>query len=349
MDAEVLKGDRGRGNVVTFNRFRYQTTRKDHLNGKWYWRCKDRCGATLQTEPIRNDNQETVRILFVGLVDHNHQHHDELTRTIDHKKRMLELMAAAPITTTAKEVYDEYAVGLNDEGRECCPTWNFMKSALERCRYESLPRVPRRFEDIEIPDSLARTPDGHNFLLHCEDGIIVLGTRRSLRRMQRCRTFYQDGTFKTCPKPFKQFFVIHGQYRGRAIPLIYALLPDKEATTYDNLFTVIKDKYEEENGEDFAPVQIITDMESGQLVSIPRSFPTTDVKTCFFHACQSWWKHIKSLGLGPAYLASERLKRFVRKMWALAFLPIPHVRASFLSHTSKCFCCCFFCINLSPN
>jgi hypothetical protein len=56
---------------------------------------------------------------------------------------------------------------------------------------------------------------------------------------------FADATFASCPAPFYQLYIIHGEIGSsithtRTVPLIYALMPDKKQTTYSIMFELIK-------------------------------------------------------------------------------------------------------------
>ena len=48
---------------------------------------------------------------------------------------------------------------------------------------------------------------------------------------------------------------------------------------------------------------------------------------CFYHLCQSTWRHINELGLTNLYENSDDVKKAVGMMDGLAFLPLQHVNA----------------------
>jgi len=50
------------------------------------------------------------------------------------------------------------------------------------------------------------------FLLinNSEKNIIAFLTQTNLKYLTECAVLYIDGTFKSCPKPFYQLFIIHG-------------------------------------------------------------------------------------------------------------------------------------------
>ncbi|CAF1584841.1 unnamed protein product [Rotaria magnacalcarata] len=58
-------------------------------------------------------------------------------------------------------------------------------------------------------------------------------------------------------------------------------------------------------------------------------FPSAMHHGCFFHYCQSLYKHIISLGLSAAYVDNEDLRLACRCTMALALLPEEHVEEAF--------------------
>jgi hypothetical protein len=96
---------------------------------------------------------------------------------------------------------------------------------------------------------------------------------------------YYDGTFDTCLAPFGQLYFILGQMkhpRGpskRAIPCIFARLPDKEGKTYQHLWKV-KSLVEFYEG---LLVSIMSDFEKAVLNTIEKSFLAAHVRGCHFH------------------------------------------------------------------
>lgn len=46
-----------------------------------------------------------------------------------------------------------------------------------------------------------------------------------------------DGTFKKTPNRFTQVYAIHANINNTTAPLLYSLLPDKQSSTYTELFS----------------------------------------------------------------------------------------------------------------
>lgn len=75
----------------------------------------------------------------------------------------------------------------------------------------------------------------NSFIIRLKDndwGIAAFACRESLRSLAATTTCFMDGTFHTAPKPYKQFFTIHGLVSDRVIPLVYVLMQDKTTGAY---------------------------------------------------------------------------------------------------------------------
>lgn len=72
---------------------------------------------------------------------------------------------------------------------------------------------------------------------------------------------------------------------------------------------------------DFKPKYIISDFEIGAINAIVKFLPDSTVHGCFFHLCQSVWRHIQSVGLQERYVSDAQFAVNVRQLLALAFVP----------------------------
>jgi len=73
----------------------------------------------------------------------------------------------------------------------------------------------------------------------CEEnngkGFVIFTTKLNLQTLCSDDTLLMDGTFKSCPKPFCQLYMILAYVSTFYIPLVFALLPDKTQSTYETL------------------------------------------------------------------------------------------------------------------
>ena len=79
-----------------------------------------------------------------------------------------------------------------------------------------------------------------------------------------------DGPFKSVPRPYTQLFTIHGFYRDRVIPLVFALMVDRHVGSYRQIFGHIRRKYSRITNNQLLPVNIITDFETGLINAADR-------------------------------------------------------------------------------
>jgi hypothetical protein len=71
-----------------------------------------------------------------------------------------------------------------------------------------------------------------------ESGIILFGCEANLKFICTVSEgIFADGTYKCCPKYFKQLYTIHGFKNGHYIPLVFCLLPSKSEACYRKMFS----------------------------------------------------------------------------------------------------------------
>ena len=88
------------------------------------------------------------------------------------------------------------------------PEFHTVRTILQRTRRGRLPPIPRVCADVRIGGEWATTWSNERYLhLDNDWDIAVFGTDENLRRLYRCRDVYMDGTFRTCPSPYVQYFM----------------------------------------------------------------------------------------------------------------------------------------------
>jgi len=104
-------------------------------------------------------------------------------------------------------------------------------------------------------------------------------------------TIFVDGTFRSCPKYFYQFFTIHGLVGESYIPLVYFLLPNQETETYVRLFEHTVNSCAQYQLI-FSPDVVFIDFEIAIHTAAKLVWPKINIKGCRFHLGQNWWKKI---------------------------------------------------------
>ena len=107
---------------------------------------------------------------------------------------------------------------------------------------------------------------------------------------------------------------------GQQFPLVYCLLPNKARDTYQRTLELLKKKAEELH-LDLSPSVVLSDFELAIIQAAELSFPTADIKGCYYHYCQCLNRNVQNLGLQVAYREDHHLNSFIRKTAALAFVP----------------------------
>ena len=84
-----------------------------------------------------------------------------------------------------------------------------------------------------------------NFLL-CDSGpgrdqILIFGRQSWLQHLVTCDIWFADGTFSIAPSLFCQIYIIMVKKHGGVHPAVYALLPNKQHTTYLKMFELLKE------------------------------------------------------------------------------------------------------------
>ncbi|CAF5123742.1 unnamed protein product, partial [Rotaria sp. Silwood1] len=119
------------------------------------------------------------------------------------------------------------------------------------------------------------------FLLYDNDDnqnrLLIFASRDQLDLLNGREVWHCDGTFAVAPKLFEQTYSIHGLIRGKTLPLIYSLLPNKKEETYETLFRVVQQHVQR------VPRYITIDFEKGAENAFAIVYPQSQILGCFFH------------------------------------------------------------------
>lgn len=83
-------------------------------------------------------------------------------------------------------------------------------------------------------------------------------------------------------------FTIHGLENGHYVPLVFCLLPNKQASTYATAFSCVKDECSKLDIS-FNPETVYADFEKAVHSAVRQVFPSAVLKGCRFHLGQSWY------------------------------------------------------------
>ena len=110
----------------------------------------------------------------------------------------------------------------------------------------------------------------------------------------------------------------------KSIPVIFALLPGKSQDVYRRLFSIFRELL-----PGFQPSTWICDFEAAIRNAVKDIFPSVQLAGCFFHLMQNLLKKVKAVGLYGSYCGKDALRRAVRLLGTLAFLPLELVHRLF--------------------
>lgn len=197
-----------------------------------------------------------------------------------------------------------------------------------------LPKDPTDLDQIE--SSFTKTFDGRNFLLSNSDRdgqrIMIFATVEDLTRLCQSEVVILDGTFASCPAPFRQIFTIHGSIgkgMGRTFAaFVHILLPDKTETAYTRALKIVRKKCRDINCH-LEPSVVLTDFEKAEMNAVRSVFPDSSLYGCSFHLAKNWYARINKVGLSGKYKKSTKVQLAFRKTQALAFLDPDEVPAGF--------------------
>lgn len=201
------------------------------------------------------------------------------------------------------------------------PTLNSIQHSLYDIRNKSL-QVKKthfeKFDEVCVPSKFL------DFMLsdyyHEEKRILIFCSKEARGNISSINEYFGDATFSSCPKPFYQLFIIHGEVDSSVtltatVPLIYVLMPDKKEDTYRTVLQLIKSQLPA-----FQPKKYHCDFEVAELNSFRKEFPSVSLRGCYFHWSKAVWKKAKSLGI-----KSKFDKRIIGLTAALPLLPAENI------------------------
>ena len=107
--------------------------------------------------------------------------------------------------------------------------------------------------------------------------------------------------------------------------LASGLLADKAQASYEKLFGSIKARLTTLGFPNWAPANVICDFELAIQQAATSVFPGVNILGCYFHFCQSIWRRVQECGLATAYRNVPKVKKTIRRIMALGYLPLSFV------------------------
>ncbi|KAF0985856.1 hypothetical protein HZS_7277, partial [Henneguya salminicola] len=151
-----------------------------------------------------------------------------------------------------------------------------------------------------------------------EARILIFGRQSNSEWSHLIEKLYVDRTFSLAPNFFSQIYVIMPARGGFMLPVLYALLPNKEGRTYRRLFEAIKELWKNLN-----PSSI--DFEQAAIGAFRTTFPNCSNHGCLFHLTKNMLRKLSDEGLLRRYNTDHDFALAARMIGALSFVPIEDI------------------------
>ena len=204
------------------------------------------------------------------------------------------------------------------------PTFESKRSALYRSRQKLFPGIPNTRPRIQLEGKFRQTTSSEPFL-QADAGdinkLLIFTTAENLRQLCTADTVYWDGTFCTVSPMFDSIFTIHAFVGTSMFPLVYSLLPQRDADIYIRFFNLLKNIANQHN-LNFQQVRVSLDFECASRNAVCHVFPNVELKGCLFHYAKAIWKKTQEYGLQTQYKDVPDANKLVRRAAALPLLPL---------------------------
>ncbi|XP_068222825.1 uncharacterized protein [Palaemon carinicauda] len=207
------------------------------------------------------------------------------------------------------------------------PNRQAMRKLIQRKRNAAnrAPENPRCIEDLEFPEEYKvhkPTPETEeNFYIADQEinqeRIIIFGRETWLEHLATSTIWYVDGTFAIAPQLFHQEYVILVKKFDGVHPILYALLQNKQRSTYVKMLEIIKEKV-----PNARPNIINCDFEHAILTTMKDGFPNVQIRGCLFHLLQNLIKQNESMGHMISYNTNADFALQVKMILALKYVPL---------------------------
>ena len=326
-DYSQKPGKDGQPRLICQDTDGYLYTLKKKTKSHSVWKCRlSKCSALAYIDiidPVIGDSPN----LRLGSSQHNHSAPPLETLDAINVTRALKRKAMEQDLAPTQNMISEVLAHTTPEVNCILPKFDSLQRITRRARAgdddESF--VAKQRAAIILSENSCLSHRGDIFLLYDEPGredrIIVFGTDRNKKMLKKYRLWMADGTFWVTPDLFYQTFTVHACINGVALPLIYALLPNKKSETYLRFANVLKDWCGDEEG------CLMFDFETGILPQFRSVFPDHIIKLCYFHLTQNLQKNVSNKHK-KQYSNDENFAQAVRLLAALAFVPLDRIESA---------------------
>jgi hypothetical protein len=311
------------GYVYVFDKFSRDTSKK-------FWRCEQKkdCKARIHTAV---DEDRVLQLM------NQHSHGSDASQIGADK-------IVQGIKRRATETAENPSVLLNCALKDTTPAVlakmpkkDAVRKLIQRRRNKTLqfPSQPTDRASLIIPEAYQMytwQPGVEERFLLWDSGdieqddnrILIFGRFSHATWCDRMERLFVDGTFSLAPAIFSQVYVIMAEREGFVLPVLYALLPNKQEETYKRMLQAIKEMWPELN-----PVSVSMDFEQAAIGAFRSTFSEVHLHGCLFHLTRNMRNKLADEGLLRRYNTDSEFAVTARMIVALAFVPIADLDAAF--------------------
>lgn len=289
---------------------------------KKFWRCefKNECKARLHT------TLDHSRVIDVR---NQHSHGSDAAHLATAKILQTIKLRAENTVEIPSVIINSALQGTSAAIQAQIPNRDAVRKIIQRRRNElnAAPPQPSSRAELLIPEAYQTyeiSPGiSEQFLLfdsgvNDENRILIVGRQSSGSWSSLMKKLYVDGTFSLAPNLFAQIYVIMAERGGFVVPVLYALLPNKNNQTYIRMFEAIKQMWPQLN-----PISISIDFEQAAIGAVKTVFPECAIFGCMFHLTKNLRKKLSNEGLLNRYNTDAEFALAARMVISLSFVPIP--------------------------
>lgn len=344
--------NKGKGRALIRKGFVY--LKSNNQSQEWtYWRCdRGDCMGSVKESKI-NSTLDSIKA-------HNHgiAYVDCFSRIFRDQLMTAVQDSHIPIARIYKNTRTHFMKLLNElplleeEKGLILGEFKSFRSSMERFRKIDMPNIPKTKAEIiccfsdpkysEYEDVVHSTTTDRrlkrlilfNGFTEQEKHVIIFANNHFLNLLVDnaggSSKVFMDGTFSICPAGYEQLFTIHAYYREHLFPVVFALMEDRTADSYEFVFRKIMSEVINQTNQGWTPQEIQIDFEKASMKAIRKCFPNTRIKGCQFHHAQAVIRKVSKLGLTvPFSQLASKVRTIVRFCCGLVFLPQSEVESAF--------------------
>lgn len=280
------------------------------------------------------------------VIDHSLQCNIDENIVIVQRSKMFLLELCSQVNVNQLQQYNYVFNTLEPIQQRVFPTYLQYKSTMSRAHRAKLPIEPTidTITTFNIPPNFIELQNIGNILIgrqqavnprtHEINGIIIFGNPHLVANLIGSEHIAVDGTFKVCPRPFKQlfsfgYFVNINQQQQKMFIGLYVLCTHKNIFTYNMIINNIKDIFGADNVK-WSFVMCDYEASISNAFSNGFQYNNLQVRHCYFHYSQAIYRKISELGLSGFYIgANNEFREYVLLMKSLNFLPLNRVLEGF--------------------